>query len=264
MIGLFDSIILGIVEGISEFLPISSTGHLILVSHWLGLTGRAVKSFEIVIQGGALLAILLLYRHKVISMGRSLRGRDSAGRRLLVNLFISFLPAALAGAAFHDWIKNHLFEPVPVVWSLALGGVVMIFLNRGSGSRTLESLSAKEALWIGLAQCLALWPGTSRSMVTIVAALLLGFPATAAAEYSFLLAIPTLGGAAVFELVRGEMPLVQEAGMASFAAGFLTAAVVAAIAVKGFVRYLTTRGLAVFGWYRIILAAAVFCAVRGG
>ena len=263
-----DAAVLGVVEGLTEFLPISSTGHLILAAHCLNLHGDAVKTFEVVIQGGALAAVLGLYRARVRSMWRGLFGQDADGRRLLANLCISFLPAAASGALLHRAIKARLFSIWPVVAALAAGGLLMIgvdgWLRRGAASpiKTLPSLTMRDALLIGIAQCFSLWPGTSRAMVTILAAMLLGFPAAAAAEYSFLLALPTLGAATVFDLASGYQALWQEAGGLSLLSGFLAAAVVAAVAVRGFIRYVTRRGLAPFGWYRLGLAAVVWMVVK--
>ncbi len=262
MITLFQSIVLGIVEGVTEFLPVSSTGHLILASVWLGLHGEAVKSFEVVIQAGALGAILFLYRERVRRLPKTFVEADPENRVLLIKLIVSFLPSAIVGLAFHRLIKEKLFGVQPVIFALALGGVVMLWVDRKlrkrrSSGQGIESLGFRDALWIGLAQCLALWPGTSRSMVTIVAGLLLGLSPAAAAEYSFLLAIPTLGAATLFELMKGGTAFLHAAGGASVLCGFLTSAVVAAFAVRGFVRYLTTRGLAPFGWYRILFAISL-------
>ena len=260
--------LLGLVEGLTEFLPVSSTGHLILAADWLGLHGEAVKTFEVVIQAGALGAVCGLYRQRVASMWRGLLGRESAGRRLLVNLLVSFLPSAVLGVVLHRTIKERLFTTWPIVGALAVGGVLMIVVDRWVGNRqrtrvrSLETMTRDQALVIGLAQCFALWPGTSRSMVTIVGGMLLGFPATAAAEYSFLLALPTLGAATLFDAMKGGRLLFEQAGTLSIACGFLTAAVVAALTIRGLIQYLTRRGLAPFGWYRLGLAVLVWASAR--
>ncbi len=253
---LLQSVILGAVEGITEFLPVSSTGHLILVSAWMGLHGEAVKTFSIVIQAGALVAVLGLY------------GRRLGSPQMLRNLVVGFLPAGVAGLLLHRWVKEHLFGTHPVAVALAVGGLFMIGLDRwlrrdrsGRGtspSRGLETLGAGEAFMIGLVQCLALWPGTSRSMVTISAALLLGLSAPAAAEFSFLLALPTLGAATLFDAAKNGDGLLQAASLPVLAAGFAVAAVTAVLAMRGLVATLNRRGLAPFGWYRLGLALAVF------
>lgn len=259
--------ILGAVEGLTEYLPVSSTGHLILASRWLGLEGEAAKTFDIVIQAGAIAAVLGLYRRRVAGLLRGLAGADAAGRRLLVNLLVSFVPAVVIGLLLHKAIKAYLFDVWPVAAALFAGGVVMIaadrwLMRRTAQGRELETMTVREALVIGLAQCLAMWPGTSRAMVTILAGLLLGFRPVAAAEFSFLLALPTLGAATLFDAVKGGDQLLAEAGAVSLLVGFATAAAVAALAVKGFVRYLTRHGLAVFGWYRLALAVTVWMVMQ--
>ena len=260
---IWHAVVLGALEGLTEFLPVSSTGHLILATRFLGLGGEAVKTFEIVIQAGALGAVLGLYRHRVASMVQGLLGKDPAGRKLAVNLMVSFLPAAAAGFLLHEVIKEWLFGIWPVAAALAAGGAAMIFfdwwqMERGVRRRSsLEEMTVRGALLIGLAQVLALWPGTSRSMVTLVAGMALGLSATAAAQDSFLLALPTLGVATLFDLVTGAPSLFFEIGMVPVAVGFFSAAFVAALAVRGLLTYLTQRGLGPFGWYRIAVAVAV-------
>ncbi len=256
------AVILGVVEGLTEFLPVSSTGHLILAARRLGLHGEAIKTYEVIIQAGALAAVMGLYWSAVLSMWRGVFGKDKKGRRLFLNLLCSFVPVGLVGFFFHDLIKEKLFGPWPVVWALAAGGVVMIAIDLRLGKklmkskRTLDSITGREALIIGLAQCLALWPGTSRAMVTLAAGMLLGLPAVVSAEYSFLLALPTLGAATLLDMGLGGPELIRSFGWPAVAAGFISAMVVAAVAIRSFIRYLTSRGLAPFGWYRIGLALA--------
>jgi undecaprenyl-diphosphatase len=255
--------ILGLVEGLTEFLPVSSTGHLILASALLGLGGEAVKTFEIVIQAGALGAVLGLYRHRVALMWRGLLGGPIAGRRLAVNLLASFLPSAVVGLLLREWIKEALFTVPNVAAALAAGGLLMIATGRrfARGARTIDSLTLQEALVIGLAQCAALWPGTSRSMVTILAGVFCGLSPVAAAEYSFLLALPTLGAATLLDAASNGNELIAEIGGVSVVVGFATAALIAAAAIQGLVKYLNRAGLAAFGWYRIALAAAIWMAM---
>jgi undecaprenyl-diphosphatase len=265
----WQAVVLGLVEGITEYLPVSSTGHLILTSALLGLDSpeqrAAIATFEIVIQGGAILAVLGLYWNRVVQMLRGLVGRDADGRRLLFHLVLAFLPAGLLGPLLDDVIETHLFRTGPVLAALALGGAWMIWLDRhhppDSGA-ALESLTWQRALGIGLLQCAAMWPGTSRSMMTIAGGVLLGLRARDAAEFSFLLGLPTLGGACVYKLAKhlmassqnGTPNLFEQLGVASVAIGFAVAAISAAIAVRWLVAFLTRRGLAPFGWYRIALA----------
>ena len=259
------AVVLGIVEGLTEFLPLSSTGHLILASHALGLRGEAVKSFEIVIQAGALVAVAWLYRARLAQVWRGAGGRDPAGWALGRNLLLSFLPAAAAGGLLHRLIKALLFNPTMVAAALAAGGALMLAVDRrsrGPAGRGTDTLTAREAALIGLWQCLALWPGMSRAMVTIVGGLLMGLSPAAAAEYSFLLALPTLGLATLYEAALGGRALLHDLGAASIAAGFAVTIVVAAAAIRGFLRYLTRGGLAPFGWYRLALAGAVWWLLR--
>ena len=262
---LWQAAFLGAVEGLTEFLPVSSTGHLILAGHAMGLTGDAMNSFEIVIQAGALLAVVWLYRRRVgdLAMG-AIRPRGR-GRALLVNLVVAFLPAALLGLLAHKWIKAHLFGPRPVAVALILGGIAILLYARSRRARgassiaTIDDIPIRVALLIGLAQCLALWPGTSRAMTTMLAALLLGCSPVAAAEFSFLLALPTLGMATLFDLYQHHAELTSPSlgGPWPLLVGLAVAAVVAALAIKTFLAYVTSRGLAPFGWYRIALGIAV-------
>ena len=266
MITVVQALILGIVEGITEFLPISSTGHLILAGEWLGIGGESVKAFEVIIQAGALLAVLGLYRNRIGEMWQGVVGKDADGRRLLMNLFISFLPAVVVGLLFHGWIKENLFHRSAVTGALAIGGIFMIVVDRILPPHpvplSLFSMTYSQALLIGLAQVLSLWPGTSRAMVTLVAAMLLGFPATAAAEYSFLLALPTLGAAALFDFAKNGSALFSDVTLFSFLSGFATAGIVAAVSIRFLIHYLTKHGLALFGWYRIGLAVLVWGLIR--
>jgi undecaprenyl-diphosphatase len=263
-------VLLGLVEGVTEYLPISSTGHLILTSALLGLDTperrEAMAAFEIAIQGGAILAVLGLYRQRVAQMLRGLAGRDPAGRRLLLQLLVAFLPAALLGPLLDDPIEQHLFRAGPVLAALAAGGAWMIWLGRGHAPEAgapLDALGWRRALAIGLLQCLAMWPGTSRSMMTIAGGVLVGLRGRDAAEFSFLLGVPTLGAACVYKLAKnlheaaqaGTPNLFEQLGLAAILLGFAVAAVSAALAVRWLVGFLQRHGLAPFGWYRIALAA---------
>jgi undecaprenyl-diphosphatase len=272
-----EAIILGIVEGITEYLPVSSTGHLILASSLLGLDQRIDKdsldAFEIVIQGGAILAVLGLYRARVWQMLCGLLGRDAQGLRLAMNVVIAFLPAAALGALLGGTIKRHLFFPVPVLSALAVGGVAMIVIGRWHDGRVhgtrgasetpprdvnLDALTVGQAVVIGLLQCLAMWPGTSRSMVTIVGGMLVGMKPRSAAEFSFILGLPTLGAACVYSawknLRGGGVNMLDAIGAAPLLLGLVVATVSAAVAVRWLVSFLTRHGLAIFGWYRVALS----------
>jgi undecaprenyl-diphosphatase len=266
---LLEAFILGLVEGVTEYLPVSSTGHLILVSALLGLDApemrRPVDAFNVVIQGGAVLAVLGLYRGRVGAMARGLFGRDEAGRRLLARVLLAFLPAAALGAFFEQRIEEQLFRPGPVLAALALGGVAMILVGRLGLGRALpleiEQLRLRHALLIGVIQCLALWPGASRSMVTILAGLIVGLRAQTAAEFSFLLGLPTLGGACVYkaamEVARPGGGMFALLGALPILTGLVVATVSAAVAARWLVAFLGRRGLAPFGWYRLALCAAL-------
>ncbi len=279
---LIDAIILGLIEGLTEYIPVSSTGHLIIASALLGLdhppqTKAAVDAFIIVIQGGAILAVLGLYWQRVRQMLVGLLGREPVGRRLLINLVIAFLPAAIVGLLLDSLVglEAVLFRTVPVMGALALGGVVMILLTpwqrrffHGQESEEpdevhsfvdIDHLTWRRALLIGMFQCLAMWPGTSRSMVTIVGGMVVGMRPKQAAEFSFLLGLPTLGAACVYKGARnmlGEGPnMFQVLGAGELIVGMIVATIAAALAVKWLVSYLGRHGVALFGWYRLALCA---------
>jgi undecaprenyl-diphosphatase len=273
LLSTLDAAILGVVEGLTEFLPVSSTGHLILASTWLGLyqdpsVKAGVDAFEIVIQSGALLAVIGLYAPHVRAMARGLVGRDVNGLRLFLLLLAGFFPAAVIGLLAGSWIKGHLFGIGPVIGALALGGVVMIAIERWEGRREekhsantgkpMAEMTVPGAITIGFAQCLAMWPGTSRSMVTIMAARLLGFQPKAAAEFSFLLALPTLGAASAYELLHQGPILLQTVALPQLLVGLSVSCLVAWLAIKGFLAYLNRHGMEAFGWYRLVLALALF------
>jgi undecaprenyl-diphosphatase len=271
---ILDAIILGLVEGITEYLPVSSTGHLVLTAWLLGLDQpdnikRAVDALLIVIQGGGILAVLGLYATRIRQMLRGLAGKDEQGRHLLIAIIVAFLPAAILGVLLESWIESLLMKPGPVIIALAVGGVVMIIVGRGprrksdhSGPNDVVDINYKSAFIIGLAQCLAMIPGMSRSMVTLVAGMLCGLRPIHAAEFSFLLGLPTLGGACVYKLLGNLMEpgpnLFQTLGTLPIIVGFVTATIAAALAITWLVAYLNRHGLAIFGWYRIVLAIVMF------
>ena len=277
--------ILGVVEGLTEYLPVSSTGHMILASHAMGLThyesagargprlskAEAVDAFEIVIQFGAILAVLGLYRRRVGQMLAGLAGRNAQGLRLAGLLLVAFLPAAIVGMALHKSIKEYLFGPAAVSVALAAGGAAMIVCEYFFWTRrkhqpriTIDTMTFAQALIIGLAQCLSLWPGTSRSMVTMLAGLGVGLDMVAAAEFSFLLALPTLIAATGYEGFSSRHVLLHSAGVEGLLLGVVVSGVVAALAVKGLVKWLTHHGLMPFGVYRILMAAVVYAVFLAG
>jgi undecaprenyl-diphosphatase len=262
------ALLLGVVEGITEYLPISSTGHLILVSQWLGATDEASKSFDIVIQFGAILAVVVHYRRLLGERALGLLRRDPAAVRLLVALFLAFLPAAGAGLVMHHAIKRYLFGPLPVAAALLVGGILMVVVERvrarkcATGIDSLDAVTPARALLIGLGQCFSLWPGASRSMCTIVAGQLSGLSTRAAAEFSFLLALPTLGAATLYEGYRARHELGSTAAVTPLWIGLVVSFLVAWAVIAAFLRYLGRRGLEPFGYYRIGLGLLVIWLAR--
>ena len=257
--------ILGLVEGLTEYLPVSSTGHLLVTSRILGLpdsgkAGDALKSYEIAIQSGAILAVLGIYRHRFVTMIDGVRGRSDEGRKLLAALVVAFVPAAVVGVIGEKVIKDLLFGAVPVIIAWAVGGVALLVLvGKGvltrEGGRRLESLTPRDALIIGAAQVVAMWPGTSRSLVTIVAALLVGLTMYDAIEFSFLLGVVTLGAATAYSVVKDGSLMLDTFGLATPLLGLFVAFVAAVFSVKWMVTYLQRHSLAIFGWYRLAIAA---------
>ncbi len=262
VLGIPQALVLGVVEGITEYLPVSSTGHLILAERAMGIgASAAANAFAIAIQAGAIVAVLGLYRARVASVFRGLAGRDPAGRRLAGALLVAFLPAAVFGLLLGHWVEDHLFGLWPVVLAWFVGGVA-IFALRGRGRdastrRGIESLAPSSALVIGLAQVLALWPGTSRSLVTIAGGLLVGLTLPAAVEFSFLLGVVTLGAATAYETYHAAAEMLRAFGPATLAVGFVAAAISAAVAIAWLVRWIERHGLVLFGWWRVSLAVVV-------
>ncbi len=253
------AIILGAVEGITEFLPISSTGHLLVTQRLLDLgTGSgkaAADTYAIAIQIGAILAVVAVSFRRLVQMANGAVGRDPVGRDVLLRLIVAFVPAAAVGLVLGDTIKEQLFGPWPVVAAWLVGGMFLLWWRPGTGSGALEQLTTRNAAIIGFAQILALWPGTSRSLVTMIAALAIGLSMSAAVEFSFLLGLATLSAATVLDLAKDGSTLLDLYGWQTPLLGTLVAFVTALLAVKWFVAYLRTRPLAIFGWYRIGIAA---------
>ncbi len=258
--------VLGLVEGVTEFLPVSSTGHLIVAGDWLGFTGPRAKTFEIFIQLGAICAIALIYRDRFLGAARSL-GREPASRRFVTNLALGFLPAAAVGFLIHGWIKQHLFTPGVVAWAFIAGGLVMLVIERWKPPTRIADaadITPGIAFGVGLAQMLALVPGVSRSGATIMGGYALGLSRTAATEFSFFLAVPVIAAAAGYDLLK-SLDVLTRADTAFFAAGFLVAFVSAFIVVKAFLRYVAHHSFVVFAWYRIGFGAfLLWLAARHG
>jgi undecaprenyl-diphosphatase len=265
--------VLGVIEGVTEFLPISSTGHLLVAQRLMDIgttdaTKDAADAYAISIQSGAILAVVLLYWSRLWSMARGLVGRDLEGRRTLVALVVSVLPAAAVALAFEDPIKDNLLEVGPVIGAWIVGGLVILFvaprLTGSTGGAPLEQITIRQALIIGIVQCLALWPGTSRSLVTILAALAVGLSLAAAVEFSFLLGLVTLGAATAFEIAKDGSTMIDTFGWVDPIIGLAFAFVSAAIAIKWMVGYLQRHSLAIFGWYRLAVAGAALLLLATG
>lgn len=280
----WQAFILGVIEGITEYLPVSSTGHLLVAQHLMGIgTANAAEKaaadiFAICIQGGAILAVLGIYMKRVMQMMRGVLGQDAEGLKLAIMLIVGFLPAAVIGVLFNDKIEEKLFGMWPVIIAWIVGGILILATAwwrkrtplAGNG-KDLVSMTIKMALIIGLLQCVAMWPGTSRSLMTIVGGLLVGLSIQAAVEYSFLLGVLTLTAATAKKAVwkvdglgdqyhvwfGGVKLLTHTYSPLALTVGILAAAVFAAIAVKWLVSYLQSHGLSIFGWYRIALGAGI-------
>lgn len=261
------AVVLGVVEGVTEYLPISSTGHLLVTARILdlptsGKAGDAIKSYEIAIQFGAILAVLVLYWRRLRTMVEGLFGRNAEGRQILNAVAIAFVPAAIVGVIAEKVIKEVLFGVWPVVLAWIVGGVAVIALSRAgkltpSGGRALGTLTPRDAAIIGGAQVLALWPGTSRSLVTIAAALLIGVSMSAAVEFSFLLGFVTLTAATGYETLSSGKTMIDNLGVAIPLLGLVVAFAAAAVSIKWMVTYLNRHDLSIFGWYRIGVALIV-------
>lgn len=267
----WQALILGLVEGITEYLPVSSTGHLLLAQSWLNIPANdASNAFAICIQAGAIVAVLGLYRARVAQMIQGVLGKDPVGRSLAIHVVVGFIPAMFAGLLLEKPIKHYLFNGEefglqPIVAALFVGGAAILAVSwyrrrRAESNRPrvdLEALTWKMALLVGAAQCVAMWPGTSRSLVTIVGGVLVGLRLGAAVEFSFLLGLVTLGAATAHDGLKYGDVMLATYGPTTLIIGFLAAWVSAVLAVKWMVGYLQKHGLEIFGYYRIALAILV-------
>jgi undecaprenyl-diphosphatase len=258
----FKALIMGLVEGFTEFLPISSTGHLILAGSLLDFTGEKVKVFEIAIQAGAILAVMWEYRARI---GAVLTGLTSDARqqKLVVNLIVAFLPAAVLGLLFNKAIKAKLFAPVPVALAFILGALVILWAERrhknlpaASRIETVDDMTLVDALKVGCAQAFALVPGTSRSGATIIGGMLFGLSRKAATEFSFFLAIPTLLAATAYSVIK-DRALLSSADLPLFGIGGVAAFVSAFLCVRWLLRYISSHDFTVFAWYRIVFGLVI-------
>ncbi len=269
------AIVLGIVEGLTEYLPVSSTGHLLLAERIMSIGNdtalspseqardkEALDAYTICIQAGAIIAVLGLYFRRILQMLQGLLGNNPLGLRLFINVVVGFLPAAVIGLLFNNIIKTYLFGLWPVVIAWLMGGlaILAVSFHRQRTNHTpqtagvLDNLSWKMALIIGIAQCIAMWPGVSRSLVTIVGGMLVGLSLPAAVEYSFLLGVVTLGAATAYDALKHGQIMLQIFDPQSLAIGLLFAFIAAIFSVKWMVTYLNRHGLAIFGYYRVMLA----------
>lgn len=264
---LWQAIVLGLVEGLTEFLPVSSTGHLLVAQRLMGIEAdAAANAYAIAIQGGAIAAVLVLYRHRIVQLVRGLLGRDPAGLALALALLVAFIPAAIAGLAFDDLIEGYLFGPMPVAAAWAVGGVLMLAVSSRlqPGGTTLTHVPLRAALIIGVCQCAALWPGVSRSLATILGGIAVGLSLAGAVEFSFLLGLITLGAATAYKGLDSGAVMLEAYGPGVLLAGFVAAWVSAMASVAWMVAWLQHRRLAVFGWWRIAAAAVVVALVMTG
>jgi undecaprenyl-diphosphatase len=254
---LLKTIVIGIVEGLTEFLPISSTGHIILAEQLLHFEGPAGKVFEIVIQLGAILAVCVLYYAKIFATIGGVTRRDPVSMRFALAVIVAFLPAVVIGVALHKYIKALLDKPIVVAVSFIVGGIVILIIERYAQRprvKSVDDIDWKTALFIGFCQCLAMIPGVSRSGATIMGARALRVDRATSAEFSFFLAIPTMIGATVYDLFKNWSTLDWQGG-GLIAIGFVAAFVSALVVVKPFVRFVSRHGFGVFAWYRIAVGA---------
>jgi undecaprenyl-diphosphatase len=262
-------IIMGIVEGLTEFLPISSTGHLILAGSLLNFTGEKVKVFEIVIQAGAMLAVCWEYRRRIIDVIRNFSS-DVAARRFVANLLVAFLPAVILGLMFGKFIKAYLFAPVPVALAFIIGAFVILIVERRNRFnedslriQSVDEMTMLDAFKVGCAQCFALIPGTSRSGASIIGGMVFGLSRQAATEFSFFLAIPTLFGATIYSLYK-ERALLSVADLPMFGVGALAAFISAFFCVRWLLRYISSHDFMIFVWYRIVFGVLILISAATG
>ena len=255
---LWIALLLGLVEGLTEFLPISSTGHLIVTSALVGFEGKRAEVFEVFIQLGAILAVVWEFRAKLTSVVTGLPVRAQS-RRFVLILLLAFLPSAIVGLLVHDYISEHLFSTTTVAFAL-IGGALLIFLVEAlplkHGTHDVDGVIWKQALWIGLAQCAALWPGFSRSAATILGGLCVGLDRRSATEFSFFLAIPTMFAATFYDLYKNYQHLEAGDGL-WLSIAFVVSFVVGWASVRWLLRFVSTHSFQVFAWYRLALGGAI-------
>jgi undecaprenyl-diphosphatase len=267
-----NAVVLGIVEGVTEYLPVSSTGHLLLTERIMGMSRtsearEAADAYAIIIQIGAIFAVFGIYRKRILEMIRGLLGRDATGLRLAIMLVVGFLPAAVVGPLLEHQIKAHLFGPWPIVVGWLVGGIAIFFKsnNRGQESVTsTEGIRWQHALVIGLFQVTAMWPGVSRSLATIMGGMIAGLSIATAVEFSFLLGLITLGAATSYEMMHLGGAVVTAYGIGPSLTGIICSFIAAWLSVKWLLSYVRNRGLTLFGYYRILLAAVTALLLYSG
>lgn len=272
-LSLFAAIVLGLVEGVTEYLPISSTGHLLVTNEILGLGGtesadKALEAYAICIQAGAILAVFVVYLERVRQMLEGLLGRSEEGRRILAAIIVAFVPTALIAVAIFDLVREQLFGVTPIAIAWFVGGLVIIALSRSGffdrAGVELTEITLRQAGLIGVMQALAVWPGTSRSLVTIIAGVLVGLTLRAAVEFAFLLGLITLSAATVFAGLSDGQEMIDNFGYVTPVVGLIVAFVSAVAAVRWMVAWLNERGFEVFGWYRLAIGVLAFAAIGLG
>ncbi len=272
-LSVFAAIVLGLVEGLTEYLPVSSTGHLLVTNEILGLGGtpesdQALDAYAICIQAGAILAVVVLYQERIRQMIDGLLGRSTEGRTVLLAVIAAFVPTAIIGLALKDVVRDRLFGVGPIATAWLIGGLAILVLVRSGrlerAGAELHQITLVQALIIGVGQAIALWPGVSRSLVTIVVAVLVGMSLAAAVEFSFLLGLVTLSAATVLTAASDGELLIDTFGVVTPIIGLVVAFVAAVISVRWMVSWLQSRGLAVFGYYRIVIGIAAFFALALG
>lgn len=273
---ILESLILGLVEGLTEYLPVSSTGHLIITQYLLGLPeSDAMHAFEICIQGGAILAVMGLYFQRVKEMWNGLLGKNPAGVRMMINMLAGFVPAMLIGLLCSNYIKGYLFNATTVMVMWVVGGIAILLYVRhqkkkgkGFEGKELSELTWKGALGVGFMQCIAMIPGTSRSLMTMLGGLTVGLSVSAAVEFSFLLGLITLGAATVHDAWKYGGDMVESIGWGSIVAGSVMAWASSIVAVRWMVGYLNRHSLSIFGWYRIaagiVMLGFILCGLEVG
>ncbi len=272
-LSVFAAIVLGLVEGITEYLPISSTGHLLVANQILGLGGtesadRSLEAYAICIQAGAILAVFVVYLDRIKQMFDGLLGRSEEGKQILLAVIVAFVPTALIAVVIFDLVREQLFGVTPIAAAWLVGGLVILALSRSGffdrAGVDLTQITLQQAALIGVMQALAVWPGTSRSLVTIIAGVLVGLSLRAAVEFSFLLGLITLSAATVFAGLKDGQELIDNFGYLTPLVGLIVAFISAVVAVRWMVAWLNDRGFEVFGWYRLAIGAGAFAAIGVG